>query len=124
MQSEANNDSANWSWPKLAVAIVVSLYFLWCAYDPYQWHLIDGVNLLIHEAGHLIFSPFGEFLMIAGGVLFAVGLVLTFAGRLPWLGRLPGDIVIARGPVTFYFPLATSIIISIALTLLFWLFRR
>ena len=66
----------------------------------------------------------GRFLMIAGGVLFAVGLVLTFAGRLPWLGRLPGDIVIERGPVTFYFPLATSIVISIALTLLFWLFRR
>ena len=66
----------------------------------------------------------GRFLMIAGGVLFAVGLVLTFAGRLPWLGRLPGDILIERGPVTFYFPLATSIIISIALTLLFWLFRR
>lgn len=66
----------------------------------------------------------GRFLMIAGGVLFAIGLVLTLAGRLPWLGRLPGDIVVERGPVTFYFPLATSIIVSIALTLLFWLFRR
>ncbi|MBX3023358.1 DUF2905 domain-containing protein [bacterium] len=66
----------------------------------------------------------GRFLMITGGVLFAVGLVLTFAGRLPWLGRLPGDIVVERGPVTFYFPLATSILVSIALTLLFWLFRR
>jgi membrane protein implicated in regulation of membrane protease activity len=66
----------------------------------------------------------GRFLMIAGGVLFAVGLCLTLAGRLPWLGRLPGDIVIERGPVTFYFPLATSIIVSVALTLLFWLFRR
>jgi membrane protein implicated in regulation of membrane protease activity len=66
----------------------------------------------------------GRFLMIAGGVLFAVGLLLTLAGRLPWLGRLPGDIVIERGPVTFYFPLATSIIVSVALTLLFWLFRR
>ncbi|HSP96040.1 MAG TPA: DUF2905 domain-containing protein [Candidatus Dormibacteraeota bacterium] len=66
----------------------------------------------------------GRFLMIAGGVLFAVGLLLTLAGRLPWLGRLPGDIVIERGPVTFYFPIATSIIVSVALTLLFWLFRR
>jgi hypothetical protein len=69
-------------------------------------------------------GDFGRFLMIAGGVLFAVGLCLTLAGRLPWLGRLPGDIVIERGPVTFYFPLATSIIVSVALTLLFWLFRR
>ncbi len=66
----------------------------------------------------------GRFLMIAGGVLFAVGLLLTLAGRLPWLGRLPGDIVVERGPVTFYFPIATSIIVSVALTLLFWLFRR
>jgi hypothetical protein len=66
----------------------------------------------------------GRFLMIAGGVLFVVGLLVSLAGRLPWLGRLPGDIVIERGPVTFYFPLATSIIVSIALTLLFWLFRR
>jgi membrane protein implicated in regulation of membrane protease activity len=66
----------------------------------------------------------GRFLMIAGGALFAVGLLLTLAGRLPWLGRLPGDIVIERGPVTFYFPIATSIIVSVALTLLFWLFRR
>ena len=39
---------------KLGVAVIASLYFLWCAYDPYQWHLIDGVNLVIHEAGHLI----------------------------------------------------------------------
>jgi hypothetical protein len=66
----------------------------------------------------------GRVLMIAGGVLFAVGLLVTLAGRLPWLGRLPGDIVLERGPVTYYFPIATSIIVSIALTLLFWLFRR
>jgi len=46
------------------------------------------------------------------------------AGRLPWLGRLPGDIVVERGPVTVYFPIATSIIVSVALTLLFWIFRR
>jgi hypothetical protein len=66
----------------------------------------------------------GKLLMIVGGVLLALGALLTLAGRLPWLGRLPGDIIVERGPVTFYFPLATSLIISIALTLLFWLFRR
>ena len=80
MQSEANKDSAHWSWPKLAVAVVASVYFLWCAYDPYQWHLIDGVNLLIHEAGHLIFSPFGEFVMVAGGSLFQVIMPALFVG--------------------------------------------
>ena len=66
--------------PKLAVAVIATLYFLWCAYDPYQWHLIDGVNLVIHEAGHLIFSPFGEFMMIAGGSLFQVIMPALFVG--------------------------------------------
>ena len=65
---------------KLVVAVIASLYFLWCAYDPYQWHLIDGVNLVINEAGHLIFRPFGEFMMIAGGSLFQVIMPALFVG--------------------------------------------
>ncbi len=65
---------------KLIVAVVASLYFFWCAYDPYQWHLIDGVNLLIHEAGHIIFSFLGEFMMIAGGSLFQIIMPALFAG--------------------------------------------
>jgi len=65
---------------KLIVAVVASLYFFWCAYDPYQWHLIDGVNLVIHEAGHLIFRPLGEFMMIAGGSLFQVIMPSLFVG--------------------------------------------
>ncbi|MBV9957589.1 MAG: hypothetical protein JO360_04175 [Acidobacteria bacterium] len=52
--------------------IPVGFYFLWCAWDPYQWHFIDGANLVIHEAGHLIFMPFGEYVMIAGGSLLQV----------------------------------------------------
>jgi hypothetical protein len=66
----------------------------------------------------------GRALMLLGGVLFAVGLMLTLAGKLPWFGRLPGDIVVERGPLTFYFPLATSLLISVVLSLLFWFFRR
>jgi len=66
--------------PKLVVAVIASLYFLWCAYDPSQWHLIDGVNLVIHEAGHLFFSPLGEFMMIAGGSLFQVIMPALFVG--------------------------------------------
>jgi hypothetical protein len=65
---------------KLIVAVIVSAYFLWCAYDPYQWHLIDGVNLLIHEAGHIVFRPFGEFMTIAGGSLFQVIIPALFVG--------------------------------------------
>lgn len=66
----------------------------------------------------------GRLLMIVGAVVFVIGALLTLAGRLPWLGRLPGDIVVERGPVTFYFPIVTSILISLVLTLLLWLFRR
>ena len=61
----------------------------------------------------------GKILIITGVVIAAVGVALT-AG----LGRLPGDIVYKRGGVSFYFPLMTSILLSIALTLIFWLFRR
>ena len=80
MQLTSDNESRKWSWPKLAVAAIATLYFLWCAFDPYQWHLIDGVNLVIHEAGHIIFSPFGEFIMIAGGSLFQVIMPALFVG--------------------------------------------
>ena len=66
----------------------------------------------------------GRLLMLLGGVVFALGAVLLLAGKVPWLGRLPGDIVLERGPVTFYFPLATSVIVSLVLTLLLWLLRR
>ena len=65
---------------KVIVAVIASLYFFWCAYDPYQWHLIDGVNLLIHEAGHIIFSALGEFVMIAGGSLFQIIMPAIFVG--------------------------------------------
>ncbi|HET7343609.1 MAG TPA: DUF2905 domain-containing protein [Methylomirabilota bacterium] len=46
------------------------------------------------------------------------------AGRLPWLGRLPGDIAIHRGNWSVYFPVGTSILLSVILTLLLWLFGR
>jgi hypothetical protein len=65
---------------KLVVAVVATIYFFWCAYDPYQWHLIDGINLVIHEAGHIIFSVLGEFLMIAGGSLFQIIMPAIFVG--------------------------------------------
>lgn len=63
---------------KFLIAIIVGAYFLWCAWDPYQWHLIDGANLLIHEAGHFFFRPLGEFMMIAGGSLLQVIMPVIF----------------------------------------------
>jgi len=66
----------------------------------------------------------GKFLVIAGIVVIAVGGLMMLSGRIPWLGRLPGDIIVQRKNFTFYFPLATSIILSILLTLVFWLMGR
>ena len=65
----------------------------------------------------------GRILLIAGVALLIAGGVLLIASRFG-VGRLPGDFVFRRGNFTFYFPLATSIIVSVVLTLLFWLFRR
>ncbi|MDK2856477.1 MAG: hypothetical protein PWQ41_1484 [Bacillota bacterium] len=59
-----------------------------------------------------------------GALLFIMGVVLTFSGRLFNLGRLPGDILIQRGNFTFYFPLVTSLILSLLLTLILNIFRR
>lgn len=66
----------------------------------------------------------GKTLVIVGLVIAVAGLVLVLVGRVPWLGRLPGDIYVQRGNWSFYFPIATSIVLSVLLTLLFWLFGR
>jgi hypothetical protein len=63
----------------------------------------------------------GRLLIIAGLVLAGIGLLITLGAPI---GRLPGDFTFKRGSVTFYFPLATSIIVSVLLTLLMTLFRR
>lgn len=65
---------------RLVVALAAGAYFLWAALHPLDWRLIDGVNLIMHEAGHIIFMPFGEFVMIAGGSLFQVIVPAVFAG--------------------------------------------
>jgi hypothetical protein len=66
----------------------------------------------------------GRVLLISGAVMALVGALFLFSTKLPWIGRLPGDIVVHRKNFTFYFPLATTILISIFLTLLFWLFGK
>ena len=66
----------------------------------------------------------GKSLIIVGLLIALVGVLFTLAGKIPWLGRLPGDIFIKRENFTFYFPLATSIIISLLLSFILWLFRK
>jgi len=66
----------------------------------------------------------GVVLLAVGLAIALGGLLLIFAERIPWLGRLPGDIVIRRERFTLYVPLATMLIVSIVLTLLFRLIGR
>jgi len=68
-----------------------------------------------------ILVGFGVVMIVLGGILLLAG---NLSGKVPWIGRLPGDIYIERGTWRFYFPLATSVIISIVLTLLLSLFGR
>lgn len=69
-------------------------------------------------------ADLGRTLMLVGGLLVLLGALFTFGGKLPWLGRLPGDVVIERQNYSFYFPLMTSIIISVILSILLMLFRK
>ena len=70
-------------------------------------------------------AEFGRVFMIIGVITIIIGVLLTFSDKLPFnLGRLPGDIMIKKEGFTFYFPITTSIIISIVLSLLFYLFGK
>ncbi len=69
-------------------------------------------------------AALGKMLIVLGILLVVAGIVLLYAHKIPYIGRLPGDIYIKRDNFTFYFPLATSILISIILTILFSIFRR
>jgi hypothetical protein len=66
-------------------------------------------------------APFGKILVLLGAVLVGVGLLLTFFDKVPLLGKLPGDIHIKRENFQFYFPIATSVALSLLLTLIFWI---
>jgi hypothetical protein len=72
-------------------------------------------------------SPFGNLgkvLVIIGLVFVVLGFLLIFGDKIPWIGKLPGDIYIKRERFSFYFPIVTCIIISLILSLLFSLFRK
>ncbi len=66
----------------------------------------------------------GRFLLVAGFVIAALGALLMLSGRIPWIGRLPGDFLIERKNFTLYFPLATSIVLSLFISLFLWLAGR
>ena len=66
----------------------------------------------------------GKTLIYLGLLLVVIGVVLSLAGKLPWLGHLPGDISLERERFAVYFPLATCIVISVILSLVLYFFRR
>ncbi|MBC7263769.1 MAG: DUF2905 domain-containing protein [Chloroflexi bacterium] len=70
------------------------------------------------------FEDLGRMLLLIGGLIFALGLLLLLAGKIPFLGRLPGDITIRRDDFTCMFPLMTSLVLSLLLTLLLNLLLR
>jgi hypothetical protein len=69
-------------------------------------------------------SELGKALIVAGILLVAIGLLLTFGGRLNFIGKLPGDLHIERENYSFFFPLGTCLLISLLLSLIIWIFRR
>lgn len=66
----------------------------------------------------------GKSLILIGVVIAVIGIILTFGHRIPYIGRLPGDIYYRKDNFAFYFPLATSIIVSIILSLVLYLLTR
>ncbi len=81
---EALSTKMNMSYRKLIFAVILSAYFLWIAATPLNGSFLDLVDLPIHETGHLIFRPFGEFMMIAGGSLFQVIVPAIFVAYFWW----------------------------------------
>jgi hypothetical protein len=69
-------------------------------------------------------TSIGRTLIIIGLLVAAIGLILTIAGKLPWLGRLPGDIFIKKENFTFFMPITTCILLSALISFILWLLRR
>ena len=66
----------------------------------------------------------GKLIIIVGVIIVVVGIMITFSSKIPLIGKLPGDIFISKNGFTFYFPLATSILLSIIISLILYLFRK
>lgn len=76
--SSASSSAVKPNIPKLIFSAILFVYFIWIAFDPMQGSFLDLVDLPIHEAGHLLFAPLGQFLSVAGGSLFQVIMPVAF----------------------------------------------
>lgn len=79
-------------------------------------------NITEIQSGSMV--SLGKTLIFLGLILVVIGVILSLAPKIPWLGHLPGDISVERENFSFYFPLATCILISIILSLVLYFFRR
>ncbi|MCL5030651.1 MAG: DUF2905 domain-containing protein [Bacteroidetes bacterium] len=70
------------------------------------------------------FQHVGRFLIFAGIIIIILGLFFLFGDKIPFIGKLPGDIYIKKKNFTFYFPIVTSIILSLVISLILYLFRK
>lgn len=69
-------------------------------------------------------NSLGKGLVIIGGIIIVIGLLMIFGNKIPYIGRLPGDIIIKKKDFTFYFPITTLIILNLVLLLISWLMRK
>ena len=67
---------------------------------------------------------FGKILVIVGLLLAILGLIFIFGNKIPFIGKLPGDIAVERRNYSVYFPVTTCIIISIVISFILWLFNK
>lgn len=70
------------------------------------------------------FNQLGKVLVLVGVFIVVLGFLIMLGNKIPWLGKLPGDIYIKKENFTFYFPIVTSILISLILSLILYLFRK
>lgn len=66
----------------------------------------------------------GKLLIVVGIICIIAGVLITYAGRIPFMGKLPGDISVEKGNLRFYFPIATSIVLSLLVSLILYLIQR
>lgn len=105
---------------KLVFAIVLSLYFLWIAFDPMKGSFLDLVDLPIHETGHLLFRIFGEFLGIAGGTIFQLIVPAVFVGYFWWNEKYYSAAIVlfwvGQSIINVYIYAADAVVMQLVLT--------
>lgn len=108
------------NYPKLVFAVLMTLYFLWIAFDPMQGSFLDIVDLPIHETGHLLFRPFGEFMMVAGGSLFQVIMpalfVCYFLWQRSWYSAAIVLMWVGQSIINVYVYAADAVVMQLVLT--------